>query len=146
MQYNANKGANTTSEIDERGRKTKLCYMYSGTNANAIHMQLQHLKLISAVAKKNMRHGPGELSARRRGNRSQGDGGTALSTARNRYPFFTVRTPQASLVGEQCIIFTCVRPMEKMSKSWPKRVVMIFAQLSRTLPIWWARQIFILEN
>ena len=35
------------------------------------------------------------------GNRSLGDGGTALSAARNRYPFFTVRTPQASLVGEQ---------------------------------------------
>ena len=26
--------------------------------------------------------------------------GTALSTTRNRYPFFTVRTPQAGLVGE----------------------------------------------
>ena len=29
-----------------------------------------------------------------------GDGGTALSRNPNRYPFFTVRTPQASLVGE----------------------------------------------
>ena len=35
------------------------------------------------------------------GNRSLHDGGTALSQARNRYPFFTVRTPQASLVGEK---------------------------------------------
>ena len=35
------------------------------------------------------------------GNRSLHDGGTALSLARNRYPFFTVRTPQASLVGEK---------------------------------------------
>ena len=30
-----------------------------------------------------------------------GDGGTALSAHPNRYPFFTVRTPQASLVGEK---------------------------------------------
>ena len=37
-----------------------------------------------------------------RGNRSLGDGGTALSLACNRYPFFTVRTLQASLVGEHC--------------------------------------------
>ena len=29
------------------------------------------------------------------------DGGTALSTDPNSYPFFTVRTPQASLVGEK---------------------------------------------
>ena len=29
-----------------------------------------------------------------------GDGGTALSANPNRYPFFTVRTPQASLVWE----------------------------------------------
>ena len=29
------------------------------------------------------------------------DGGTAPSTDPNRYPFFTVRTPQASLVGEK---------------------------------------------
>ena len=35
------------------------------------------------------------------GNRSQGDGGTALSHHPNRYPFATVRTPQASLVGEK---------------------------------------------
>ena len=35
------------------------------------------------------------------GNRSLHDGGTALSAARNRYPFVTPRTPQASLVGEQ---------------------------------------------
>ena len=35
------------------------------------------------------------------GNRSLHDGGTALSKARNRYPFFTARTPQASLVGEK---------------------------------------------
>ena len=34
------------------------------------------------------------------GNRSLHDGGTALSAASNRYPFVTVRTPQASLVGE----------------------------------------------
>ena len=36
-----------------------------------------------------------------RGNRSLHDGGTALSAAPNRYPFFTVRTPQASLVGDK---------------------------------------------
>ena len=30
------------------------------------------------------------------------DGGTAISAYPNRYPFFTVRTPQASLVGEKC--------------------------------------------
>ena len=30
-----------------------------------------------------------------------GDGGTAISTEPNRYPVFTVRTPQASLVGEK---------------------------------------------
>ena len=36
------------------------------------------------------------------GNRSLHDGGTALSTNPNRYPFVTVRTPQASLVGEKC--------------------------------------------
>ena len=35
------------------------------------------------------------------GNRSLHDGGTALSDNPNRYPFFTVRTPQASLVGEK---------------------------------------------
>ena len=35
------------------------------------------------------------------GNRSLHDGGTALSANPNRYPFFTVRTPQASLVGEK---------------------------------------------
>ena len=29
-----------------------------------------------------------------------GDGGTSFSAYPNRYPFFTVRTPQASLVGE----------------------------------------------
>ena len=34
------------------------------------------------------------------GNRSLHDGGTALSLYPNRYPFVTVRTPQASLVGE----------------------------------------------
>ena len=34
------------------------------------------------------------------GNRSLHDWGTALSANRNRYPFITVRTPQASLVGE----------------------------------------------
>ena len=71
-----------------------------GTNANAIHMQLQYLTLINEVAKQIMGHGPGELSARRRGNRSEGDGGTALSHNPNRYPLVTVRTPQASLVGE----------------------------------------------
>ena len=51
---NANTGANTASEIDKRGRKTKLRYVDSGTKANAIHMPWQHLKLINAVAKKNM--------------------------------------------------------------------------------------------
>ena len=35
------------------------------------------------------------------GNRSLHDGGTALSHHPNRYPFVTVRTPQASLVGEK---------------------------------------------
>ena len=35
------------------------------------------------------------------GNRSLHDGGTALSANPNRYPFVTVRTPQASLVGEK---------------------------------------------
>ena len=35
------------------------------------------------------------------GNRSLGDGGTVLSPDPNRYPFFIVRTPQASLVGEK---------------------------------------------
>ena len=35
------------------------------------------------------------------GNRSLHDGGTALSTNPNRYPLVTVRTPQASLVGEK---------------------------------------------
>ena len=34
------------------------------------------------------------------GNRSLHDGGTALSAAHNRYPFFTVRTPQAGLFGK----------------------------------------------
>ena len=48
----ANMGANALSEVDRRGRKTKLRYMDSGTNANAIHLQLQHQKLINAVAKK----------------------------------------------------------------------------------------------
>ena len=49
---NANTGANTASEIDKRGRKTNLRYMDLGTNANATHMQLQHLKLINVVATK----------------------------------------------------------------------------------------------
>ena len=35
------------------------------------------------------------------GNRSLHDGGTALSANPNRYLFVIVRTPQASLVGEQ---------------------------------------------
>ena len=39
------------------------------------------------------------------GNRSLHDGGTALSLACNRCPFFTVRTPQASLVGEKVFIW-----------------------------------------
>ena len=98
---NANTGANTTSEIDKRGRKTKLRHMYSGTNANVIHMQLQHLKLIKVVAKRNLRRGPRELNARRWGNQSLHDGGTALPPDPNRYPFFTVTTAQASLVVEQ---------------------------------------------
>ena len=45
------------------------------------------------------------------GNRSLHDGGTALSTAHNRYPFVTVRTPQASLVGELRLLYakhTCL--------------------------------------
>ena len=87
------------------------------TNANVIHMQLQHLKLINVVAKKNMEHGPGELSARRRGNQSLGDGGTALATARNRYPFVTVRTPQASLVGEERMRVGIVYDLGNMSLS-----------------------------
>ena len=104
---NANTDANPISGIDKRGRQTKLCDMDSGTNHHLMQWKTcncKNLKMINAVAKKNMRHGPGELSARRRGNRSLGDGGTALSTARKRYLFFTVRTPQASLVGEKCYV------------------------------------------
>ena len=44
------------------------------------------------------------------------DGATTLSHYPNRYPFWTVRTPQASLVGEQYTIFACLRPMEKCLK------------------------------
>ena len=32
-----------------------------------------------------------------------GDGGTTLSPDPNRYPFFTLRTPQASLLGEKVL-------------------------------------------
>ena len=49
------------------------------------------------------------------GNRSQGDGGTALSANPNRYPFVTVRTPQASLVGEKSKIVTTKVRMEFLS-------------------------------
>ena len=41
------------------------------------------------------------LLPRSLGEPAQGDGGTALSRYPNRYAFLTVRTPQASLVGEQ---------------------------------------------
>ena len=39
-------------------------------------------------------------------------GGIALSTARNRYPFFTVRTPQAGLVGEKDVAIWKGEPTE----------------------------------
>ena len=50
------------------------------------------------------------------GNRSLHDGGTALSANPNRYPFVTVRTPQASLVGEKHVI---VRHIEQNCQKSP---------------------------
>ena len=41
-----------------------------------------------------------------------GDGGTDLSVYPNRYPFWTVRTPQASLVGEKLI------PSKHVYQNW----------------------------
>ena len=46
------------------------------------------------------------------------EGGTALSTDPNRYPFFTVRTAQASLVGEISQKYTFVGPWT----NWPGMV------------------------
>ena len=100
---NCNANANPISGIDKRGRQTKLCDIDSGTNHHLMQWKTRNcktLKIIMQSPSKHMRHGPGELSAKRRGNRSQGDGGTALPANPNRYPFFTVRTPQATLVGE----------------------------------------------